>query len=177
MMATLPVWCEDPVRRMRVVTEAMGDLKNSKQALGASLMTQLQDFTPPTIAGQAARLQSRQRFFNMVVTNIPGPQFPLFLMGRRMERVFPMVPLAKNQAVCFGIMSYDGQMNFGLIGDYDAMADLDDLAADLEASLDELIEAAGGRKGVLRRFVPGADRAEAGAQQNGAGEREETAAD
>ena len=78
-----------------------------------------------TLAGQAARLQSRQRFFNLVVTNVPGPQFPLFLMGRRMQRVFPMVPLAKRQALCVGIMSYDGQVNFGLIGDYDAMADLD----------------------------------------------------
>ena len=88
--------------------------------MGASLMTQLTDFAPPTIAAQGARLQSRQRFFNLVVTNVPGPQFPLFLMGRRMERVFPMVPLAKRQALCVGIMSYDGQVNFGLIGDYDA---------------------------------------------------------
>ena len=93
--------------------------------MGASLLTQLADFAPPTVAGQAARLQSRQRFFNLVVTNIPGPQFPLYLMGRRMERVFPMVPLAKNQGVCIGIMSYDGQVNFGLIGDYDGMPDLE----------------------------------------------------
>ena len=171
MMAPLPVWCEDPVRRLQLVRESMGDLKQSKQALGATLLTQLADFAPPTIAGQAARLQSRQRFFNLVVTNIPGPQFPLYLLGRRMERVFPMVPLAKNQGVCVGIMSYDGQVNFGLIGDYDGMADLDDLAADLEASIGELIEAAGGRRGIFRRFVP---RAEAEAQQNGHGQREES---
>jgi WS/DGAT/MGAT family acyltransferase len=155
MMASLPVWCEDPKRRMEIVRKSMGDLKRSKQAVGASLLTQLADFAPPTIAGQAARLQSRQRFFNLVVTNIPGPQFPLYLMGRRMERVFPMVPLAKNQGVCIGIMSYDGQVNFGLIGDYDGMPGLDDLAGDLEASIAELIEAAGGRPGLLRRFAPG----------------------
>ncbi|HEY7268120.1 MAG TPA: wax ester/triacylglycerol synthase family O-acyltransferase [Solirubrobacterales bacterium] len=155
MMASLPVWCEDPRRRMEVVRTSMGDLKRSKQAVGASLLTQLADFAPPTIAGQAARLQSRQRFFNLVVTNIPGPQFPLYLMGRRMERVFPMVPLAKNQGVCIGIMSYDGQVNFGLIGDYDGMPGLDDLAGDLEASIAELVEAAGGRPGLLRRFAPG----------------------
>ena len=84
-----------------------------------------------------------------------------------------MVPLAKNQAVCVGIMSYDGQVNFGLIGDYDAMADLDDLAGDLEASLSELIEAAGGRPGILRRFVPGAgDEETAAARVNGAGEED-----
>ena len=174
MMATLPVWCEDPRQRMEIVRQSMGDLKESKQAMGASLLTQLADFAPTTIAGQAARLQSRQRFFNLVVTNIPGPQFPLYLMGRRMERVFPMVPLAKNQGVCIGIMSYDGQVNFGLIGDYDGMTDLEDLARDLEDSIDELLEAAGGRPGLFRRFLPreGVDSAE----RNGGGEREESPA-
>jgi WS/DGAT/MGAT family acyltransferase len=174
MMATLPIWCEDPKLRMEIVRQSMGDLKESKQAMGAALLTQLADFAPTTIAGQAARLQSRQRFFNLVVTNIPGPQFPLYLMGRRMERVFPMVPLAKNQGVCIGIMSYDGQVNFGLIGDYDGMTDLEDLARDLEDSIDELLEAAGGRPGLLRRFLPreGVDAAE----RNGGGEREESPA-
>jgi diacylglycerol O-acyltransferase / wax synthase len=172
MMAPLPVWCDDPVRRLRLVTESMGDLKESKQAMGASVLTQLADFAPTTIAGQAARLQSRQRFFNLVVTNIPGPQFPLFLMGRRMLRVFPMVPLAKRQALCVGIMSYDGQVNFGLIGDYDAMADLDELGQHLEDSLVELVEAAGGRRSIFRRFIPGADqREETQDRQNGASDR------
>lgn len=152
IMARLPVWCEDPVKRISLITERMGDLKDSRQALGAELMTQLTDFASPTIAGQAARLQSRQRFFNLVVTNIPGPQFPLYLMGRRMERVFPMVPLAKRQALCVGAMSYDGQVNFGLIGDYDAMSDLDQLGHDLEDSLDELVKVAGGGRRVLHRF-------------------------
>jgi diacylglycerol O-acyltransferase / wax synthase len=174
MMASLPIWCEDPKRRMEIVRQSMGDLKQSKQAVGASLLTQLADFAPPTIAGQAARLQSRQRFFNLVVTNIPGPQFPLYVMGRRMERVFPMVPLAKNQGLCIGIMSYDGQVNFGLIGDYDGMPDLDDLAGDLEDSIAELVEATGGRRGILRRFAPGERRAEA--TRNGGGEREESPA-
>jgi WS/DGAT/MGAT family acyltransferase len=174
MMAPLPVWCEDPARRMKIVQQSMGDLKQSKQAMGASLLTQLADFAPPTVAGQAARLQSRQRFFNLVVTNIPGPQFPLYLMGRRMERVFPMVPLAKNQGVCVGIMSYDGQVNFGLIGDYDGMPDLEDLAGDLEDAISDLVEAAGGRPGLLRRFVPRGTVADA--DRNGHGEREESPA-
>jgi WS/DGAT/MGAT family acyltransferase len=137
-MAPLPVWCDDPAERLRLVSETMGDLKQSKQAVGATLMTELADFAPPTIAGQAARLQSRQRFFNLVVTNVPGPQFPLYLLGRELEAIFPMVPLAQRQAVCFGIMSYNGQVNFGLIGDYDAIADLEALGNDLEASLAEL---------------------------------------
>jgi WS/DGAT/MGAT family acyltransferase len=171
MMAPLPVWCEDPEERMRLITETMGDLKESKQALGASLLTELADFAPPTLTGQAARLQSRQRFFNLVVTNVPGPQFPLYLMGKRMLRVFPMVPLAKNQALCVGAMSYDGQVNFGLIGDYDAMADLEELGADIKASLDEMVEAAaGGRRRRFRR------RRDPSAARNGDGAREEAGA-
>jgi len=176
MMAPLPVWCEDSARRLELVRKSMGDLKQSKQALGATVLTQLADFAPPTLAGQAARLQARQRFFNLVVTNIPGPQFPLYLMGRRMERVFPMVPLAKNQGICIGVMSYDGQVNFGLIGDYDGMPDLEDLARDIETSIGELIEAAGGRPGIFRRFAPRAKVEVGSAEQNGHGEREESAA-
>jgi diacylglycerol O-acyltransferase / wax synthase len=145
MMAPLPLWCEDPVQRLEHIRGRMGDLKDSRQAMGASLITELTGFAPPTIAGQAARLQARQRFFNLVVTNIPGPQFPLYCLGREMETVIPMVPLAENQAVCVAIMSYNGQINFGLTGDYDAMPDLDALAGDLEASVTELVDAAGGR--------------------------------
>ena len=132
MMAPLPVWCEDPVERLRLVTETMGDLKGSGQAVGAEILTKLTDFAPPTIASQAARLQPAQRFFNLVVTNVPGPQFPLYVLGRQMESIFPMVPLARRQALCVGIMSYNGQVDFGLIGDYDAMADLDSFGLDLE---------------------------------------------
>lgn len=138
MMAPLPIWCEDPVERLHLMSERMGDLKHSKQAVGANLLSELTDFAPPTIASQAARLQSRQRFFNLVVTNVPGPQFPLYVLGRRMRDLFPMVPLAKNQAVCVGIMSYDGTINFGLIGDYEAMHMLDSFAAELAAALEEL---------------------------------------
>ena len=151
MMAPLPVWCEDPVERLGYVRDSMGDLKSSRQAVGASLLTELTDFAPPTIAGQAARLQARQRFFNLVITNIPGPQLPLYVLGREMEATIPMVPLAKNQAVCVAIMSYNGQMNFGLTGDYDAMRDLDALAEDLEESIAELTEAAGGKRRKPRR--------------------------
>ena len=143
MMAPLPVWCEDPVERLRLVTATMGDLKASGQAVGAEILTRITDFAPPTIAAQAARLQPAQRFFNLVVTNVPGPQFPLYVLGRKMESIFPMVPLARRQALCVGIMSYNGQVNFGLIGDYDAMADLDSFALDLEAAVRETVATAG----------------------------------
>jgi WS/DGAT/MGAT family acyltransferase len=138
MMAPLPVWCTDPLERLRLIGESMQDLKQTKQAVGAELLTEATDFTPPTVAAQAARLQPRQRLFNLVVTNVPGPQFPLYLLGRRLRDVFPMVPLAGRQALSVGIMSYDGAINFGLVGDYEAMAGLDSFAADLEASLREL---------------------------------------
>jgi len=142
MMAPLPVWCEDPVERLRILTEEMGDLKSSGQAVGAEILTRITDFAPTTIASQAARLQPAQRFFNLVVTNVPGPQFPLYVLGRQMESIFPMVPLARRQALCVGIMSYNGQVNFGLVGDYDAMADLDSFALDLEAATDEVVATA-----------------------------------
>ena len=142
MMAPLPVWCEDPVERLHLVTEQMGDLKSSGQAVGAEILTRLTDFAPTTIVSQAARLQPAQRFFNLVVTNVPGPQFPLYVLGRQMESIFPMVPLARRQALCIGIMSYNGQVNFGLIGDYDAMADLESFALDLEEATEEAIATA-----------------------------------
>jgi diacylglycerol O-acyltransferase len=153
MMAPLPVWCTDPAERLGFMTDAMGDLKSSKQAVGASLLTELSDFAPPTIAAQAARLQARQRFFNLVITNVPGPQFPLYVLGREMEAIIPMVPLAHRQALCVGIMSYNGQLNFGLIGDYDGMPDLERLADDLEDSIAELSDAAGGGRARQRRLA------------------------
>jgi diacylglycerol O-acyltransferase / wax synthase len=146
MMVPLPLWCEDPAERLSLITRTVGDLKSSRQAVGASLLTELAGFAPPTIASQAARLVPRQRFFNLVVTNIPGPQFPLYVLGREMHSLIPMVPLAERQALCVGIMSYNGQINFGLIGDYDAVRDLDRLADDLEVSIEELSDAAGGKR-------------------------------
>ncbi|HEX6752404.1 MAG TPA: wax ester/triacylglycerol synthase family O-acyltransferase [Solirubrobacterales bacterium] len=138
MMAPLPVWCEAPVQRLHLITETMGDLKGSGQAVGAEILTRIVDFAPTTIASQAARLQPAQRFFNLVVTNVPGPQFPLFVLGREMESIFPLVPLARRQALCVGIMSYNGQVDFGLVGDYDSMADLDSFGLDLEGAIAEL---------------------------------------
>jgi diacylglycerol O-acyltransferase / wax synthase len=154
MMAPLPVWCEDPVERLRLLTETMGDLKGSGQAVGAEILTRLTDFAPTTIASQAARLQPAQRFFNLVVTNVPGPQVPLYVLGRKMEAIFPMVPLARRQALCVGIMSYDGQVDFGLVGDYDAMADLDSFALDLEGAVSEAVATLSGAGGNGRRGVP-----------------------
>ena len=143
MYAPLPVGLEDPLAVYESVHRAMGDLKASGQAVGAQTLTQLASFAPPTILSQAARLQARQRLFNLVVTNVPGPQQRLYLLGRPLRGLYPVVPLAKNQALGIAIMSYNGRLGFGLLGDYDAMADLDALRADLEASIRALAAAAG----------------------------------
>jgi diacylglycerol O-acyltransferase / wax synthase len=143
MMAPLPVWCQDPVARQELMRQSMEHLKDGGQAVGAQALTELTGFASPTIMGQAARLMSRQRFFNLVITNVPGPQIPLYLMGHKALDPFPLVPLAKNQGLGIAIMSYNGRMNFGLVGDYDVMHDLDDLALDLYESLGELAAAAG----------------------------------
>jgi diacylglycerol O-acyltransferase / wax synthase len=143
IMAPLPVWCRDPVARLDLVREQLKGLKSGGQAVGAQVLTDLSGFAPPTIMDQASRLIARQRFFNLVVTNVPGPQFPLYLMGRRMIDPFPMVPLVRNQALGIALLSYDGRINFGLVGDFDLLWDIDDLAEDVEESLDELAAAAG----------------------------------
>ena len=142
MWASLPVWSQDPVETFALVHAEMGQLKESGQAVGATVLTNLSDFAPPTIMSQAARLQSRQRFINLVVTNVPGPQYPLYLLGRRMVAIEPMVPLAENLALGVAIMSYDGNLHFGLNGDYDAMADIAYLASDLRSAIADLGEAA-----------------------------------
>jgi diacylglycerol O-acyltransferase len=151
MMAPLPVWCQEPVARLDIVREELKGLKAGGQAVGAQVLTELTGFAPPTIMDQASRLMARQRYFNLVVTNVPGPQFPLYLLGRRMLDPFPMVPLAKNQALGVALLSYDGRINFGLVGDYDLLWDLDDFAVDLEESLAELAAAAGVELGERER--------------------------
>jgi diacylglycerol O-acyltransferase / wax synthase len=175
MMAPLPVWCENPKQRMGLISESMGDLKQSGQAVGAEVLTKLTDFAPPTIAAQAARLQSRQRFFNLVVTNVPGPQFPLYLMGREMLAIVPMVPLAERQSMCVGIMSYNGQLNFGLIGDYDSMPDLESIGLDLEAAMAELSAAVPKRKRAARKTPQRAPAKKSAAKAKGNGAKKTAA--
>ncbi|HWT24760.1 MAG TPA: WS/DGAT domain-containing protein, partial [Solirubrobacteraceae bacterium] len=141
--APLPVGVADPVARFRAVHEAMGRVKVSGHAIGAERLVALAGFASPTVLSQAARLQSLQRFFNLTVTNVPGPQFPLFLLGRRLTDIYPLVPLAENTALGIAVMSYDGAIDFGLVGDFDALPDLDALAAALGHAILELAEAAG----------------------------------
>ena len=142
MRGPLPVYAEDPVERLRIVREAMGHLKDSKQALGAEVIAGVQDFAPPTLLAQASRLNFSTRLFNLIVTNVPGPQFPLYLLGREMLELVPMAFLPEDHAVAIAIMSYNGKVDFGLLGDYDAMPDIDVLGELIEESLAELLAAA-----------------------------------
>jgi diacylglycerol O-acyltransferase len=150
MWAPLPVGVEDPAECLREITRAMEDLKKSRQAVGAQVLTNLAGFAPPTILSQAARLQARQPFFNLVVTNVPGPQFPLYLLGRRLRVLYPVVPLARRQALGIAVMSYDGHLGFGLLGDYDALPELEALALDIKWAIASLARAAGVQTGAGR---------------------------
>ena len=142
MRGPLPVYVEDPVRRLRVVTEQMEGLKRSKQALGAEVISRFNDFAPPTLLAQASRVNFSTRLFNMIVTNVPGPQVPLYVLGREMEEIFPVAFLPQNHALAVAIMSYNGRICFGLLADYDSVEDADVIAEGIAASLAELEEAA-----------------------------------
>jgi hypothetical protein len=128
----------------------MQGVKESKQALGAEVLTGLEDFAPPTLLAQASRLNFSTRLFNLLVTNVPGPQFPLYMMGREMREIVPVAFLPENHALAIAAMSYNGKLDFGLIGDYDAMPDLERMAELFQESLDELLEAAGRSRGKSR---------------------------
>jgi diacylglycerol O-acyltransferase len=128
---------------LRQITAEMKNLKESGQAVGAQVLVDLAGFAPPTILSQAARLQARQRFFNLVVTNVPGPQFPLYLLGRRLQVLYPVVPLARRQALGIAVMSYNGHLGFGLLADYDALPGLEGIARDLRWAIASLARAAG----------------------------------
>ncbi|MCO5315905.1 MAG: wax ester/triacylglycerol synthase family O-acyltransferase [Solirubrobacterales bacterium] len=142
MRAPLPVYEPDPVARLEIVSSAMDGLKQSKQALGAEVIARLNDFAPPTLLAQAARLTFSTRLFNLLVTNVPGPQMPLYILGRRLSQSIPVAFLAENHGLAIGIMSYSGTVNIGLIGDFDAMPDIGVVRRGMDESLAELLDAA-----------------------------------
>ena len=137
----LPVGEGNPVMRLHQVSFAMRSHKESGEAVGADALVQLTGFAPPTIHALGARVASSftRRLFNVVVTNVPGPQFPLYAAGAKMLEMYPVVPLAKGQALSIGLTSYDGGVYYGLNADRDAMTDIDVLASCIEESLAELV--------------------------------------
>jgi WS/DGAT/MGAT family acyltransferase len=153
----LPVGIEDPVEQYRAIRDSASVLEGTRDAVDARTLTELAGFASPTIMSQAARLRQRQRAFNLVVTNVPGPQVPLYLLGRRLRALYPVVPITGHQALGIAVMSYDGRLGFGLLADYDALADVDVLASDLRAAIDALAAGAS----IPRRAAHGRRKAKA----------------
>ncbi|MBA2348422.1 MAG: DUF1298 domain-containing protein, partial [Solirubrobacterales bacterium] len=151
MRGPLPVYVADPVARLRAVKAGMDDLKRSKQAVGAEALASVQAFAPPTVLAQASRLNFSTRLFNLIVTNVPGPQFPIYARGREMQDVFPVAFLPEDHALAIAIMSYNGKVNFGLLGDYDAVPDLQEIGDGIEQALAELVALAKKRGGPKER--------------------------
>jgi WS/DGAT/MGAT family acyltransferase len=135
----LPVYIADPVQRLRFVAREMAGLKESKAALGAEVIAGAQNFAPPTLLAQASRLNFSTRLFNLIVTNVPGPQFPLYVLGREMLEAYPVAFLPQHHALAIAIMSYNGQMNFGLLGDFDALPDIDAIGESIAGELARLV--------------------------------------
>jgi hypothetical protein len=117
----------------------MDGLKESKQALGAEAIAGVQEFAPPTILAQASRIPFSTRLFNLIVTNVPGPQLPLYVCGRELLDVFPVAFLPQRHALAVAIMSYNGAINFGLLGDLDALPDIDLVAESIASELATLV--------------------------------------
>lgn len=138
----LPVDIDDPVRRMESVWKTTAGLKESKQALGGEALTAISEWTVPNVLVQAVRLAARTRPYNLVVTNVPGPQIPLYVCGARMTASFPVVPLFSEMGLSVGLFSYDGGLYWGLNADWEHIPDLHDLVLAIDASFRELQRAA-----------------------------------
>jgi hypothetical protein len=144
MFAELPIGIADPAARLESIRTQMAGLKESKQAVAGEVLTGLSGFAPPMLLALGARAASRlpQRSLNTGTTNVPGPQFPLYLAGRRMLESFPYIPLFASVRVAVAIFSYDGALGFGVSGDYDTAPDIDVLCRGIEQGLEQLVSLA-----------------------------------
>jgi hypothetical protein len=154
MRGPLPVYIRDPVARLRFVKKAMDGLKESKQAVGAATLAAVTDLSPPTILAQASRLNFSTRLFNLIVTNIPGPQMPLYLLGHELIDLFPIAFLPKGHGLAVAIMSYNGRVEYGLLADWDTLPDLQMLADGIDEALEELLEASRGKAATSGNGAP-----------------------
>ena len=145
MIAELPVGIADPAERLSAIRRQMADLKESRQAVAGEALTSLSGFAPPVLLAVGTRLATRvaQRNVNTVTTNVPGPQIPLYALGRKMLRAFPYVPLASQVRVGVAIFSYNGEVNFGVTGDFDSAPDIDVLCCGIEEGMLELLKRSG----------------------------------
>jgi WS/DGAT/MGAT family acyltransferase len=138
MFVNLPVDNRPAVETLQAIAAQTADLKERRQAVGAEMLLGMTEYVAPTLMSLAARVVHRQPFFNLVVTNVPGPQQPLYMMGARLLESFPIVPLTRNLSVVVGILSYDGTLHFGVWGDRDACADIEVFAGGIDDAFTEL---------------------------------------
>jgi WS/DGAT/MGAT family acyltransferase len=151
MVVRLPIAERNPVQRLERTIEETRRAKRSRQALGIRSIEDLSDATFTTVMSEFGRLTARTRPYNLIVTNVPGPGFPVYVAGARMTACYPLVPLFENQALGIALFSYDGRLYFGFNADWDALPDLHDLvgAVDHElAAVRALAEAAPAREAV-----------------------------
>jgi WS/DGAT/MGAT family acyltransferase len=139
MLVPLAVGQRDPRAGLETVRATTADLKERRQAVGAAALLGLSEYAAPTLLGLAARAAHAQRLANLIVTNVPGPQVPLYCLGARMLEVYPIVPLSRNLTLNVAIMSYCGQLHFGLIGDGASGRDLEVVAGGIEDAVAELL--------------------------------------
>ena len=134
----IPVGSLRPVTRLRRVRAATDALKDSAMAVSADSIIGLGAYAPPALHAMAARLVSRNRWFNLVVSNIPAPQVPMYLAGAQLMASYPAMPLGESCALSIACTSLGGTMSFGLTADWDALPDIDVLARGIERSLHDL---------------------------------------
>ncbi len=138
LLVPLPIGELDPTARLAAIHAETERLKRSEQARAASLIIEATGWTPPTVNRVLADVISRPLSWNLVVSNVPGPQVPFYLLGRRVEAIYPFVPLSpQGHALSIGVLSYDGGVYFGIAGDRDVLPDLAEFEADLDAALGE----------------------------------------
>lgn len=154
----LPVFEMDPAERLAVCADAMREVKSSHQAVGADFLIGLHRFAPPTLHAMAARLAVRGRLYNFLITNVPGPQEPVWCLGARLLGAFPFTPLAPSQCFAVGVTSIDGWLNFGFVADYDVVPDLDAVPDMLLAGLEELSRCAEAVEARRETVMPSAGR-------------------
>jgi WS/DGAT/MGAT family acyltransferase len=146
MFVPIPVGQPDPRARLRAVSSSTAHLKQWEQAVGAATLIGLTEFAAPTLLGLAARAAHGQPFANLIVTNIPGPQVPLYCLGARLVELYPLAPLSRNLTINIAVMSYCGELYFGLVGDGAAAPDLEVLAGGIEDAFEELHDLVGGTR-------------------------------
>jgi diacylglycerol O-acyltransferase / wax synthase len=144
VLANLPVGEPDPLQRLALLRGQMDDIKRTSQAVGAEILTGMLGFTAPTLLALGSRAAFRlpQPLVQTVTTNVPGPRFPLFLLGRRLAKIYPYVPIGDNVRIAIAIFSYLERFSFGITADYGAAPDLDVLTKGIRRGLAELAELA-----------------------------------